>query len=184
MLTIFWRQQSWERSGSTAWLGEVAELSKAIPSPDSSINRWLDKLQTQVEKQGRIIVWQQLYLQAIDWKEREESGNNWSARWRRSFGGCRNGGTPGKLSSHTGGWGTRSDTNRRRAILITFDSKEMKDRALTTSSKLKQATGDFIEITCRIVCRLISNDNITIQNAPANFHANSNASVKSYLRRV
>lgn len=128
------------------WLGEVAELSKAIPSPDSSINRRLDKLQTQVEKQGKIIVWQQLYLQTIDWKEREESGNNWSARWRRSFGGSRNGGTPGKLSSHTGGWGTRSDTNRRRAILIKFDSKEMKEGTLTTSSKLKQATGDFIYI--------------------------------------
>ena len=40
------------------------------------------------------------------------------------------------------------------------------------------------EITCRTVCRLIANGNITLQNALLNLHANPNASVKPYLRRL
>lgn len=42
--------------------------------------------------------------------------------------------------------GTRGDTNRRRAILVTLDSMEAKDRILTKASKLKQATGEFNKI--------------------------------------
>ncbi len=42
--------------------------------------------------------------------------------------------------------GTRGDNHRRRAILVTLDSKEARDKVLNKASKLKQASGELKKI--------------------------------------
>ena len=138
-------------------VGEVAELKKSITAPDSSINKKIDELKTQVEKQGEIIAKQQRHLETLDRKEREKNliitgapdddealegstteqdkiNKIWSEVDARET-----------VQSHRR-LGTRSATNRRRAILVTLDSKEARDRILTKASQLKEATGELNKI--------------------------------------
>lgn len=135
-------------------VSEVAELRKAITAPDSSINKKIDQLQTQVEKQGEVIAKQQRYLEAIDRKERER---NLIITGVPDEDEALEGATSeqekiDKIWSEVGvreavqlhrRLGSRGENHRRRAILVTLDSKEAKDRVLTKASKLKEATGDL-----------------------------------------
>lgn len=138
-------------------VNEMAELRRSVTAPDSNINKRFVELQTQVDKQAEIIAKQQRYLETIDRKERERNlvitgvpdedealegatteRNKLNKIWTEV-------GSTDAVQSHRR-LGTRGDNNKRRAILVTVDSKEAKDRILTKASQLKQATREMNKI--------------------------------------
>ena len=52
---------------------EIASLKTAVTSPESVINKKLENLQAQVDKQAEIISKQQRFLETLDRKERESN---------------------------------------------------------------------------------------------------------------
>ncbi|XP_063872866.1 uncharacterized protein LOC135107103 [Scylla paramamosain] len=127
---------------------EVSELKKVLTSPNSIINKKIQDLQDQVNKQQEIIAKQQRYLEALDRKEREcnlvllgvpdgsESMDGamtdetkikkvWTAI------GSSNAVTSSRRLGREGG--------RRRPILITVASRNDRDFVLERAKRLKDA---------------------------------------------
>lgn len=129
---------------------EVAELRKAVVAPDSGINKRINELQTQVNKQAEIISKQQLYFEYLDRKERENNiiitgvpdenatldgatseGDKLNKIWSKVE-------VNEDILSHRRLGATGRD-NWCRPILLTVTNKETRDRILEKAKQLKQA---------------------------------------------
>ena len=137
---------------------ELAQLRQDVTSPNSAINRKIESMQKQIDQQAKVIKQQQLFLETIDRKERETKlvllgvpdeeeelsgvstddekirkvwsviGDDVTIRARRRLG--------------------RRDTNsnRKRPILVELESKDVRDRILSKTKKLKEAGAPFERI--------------------------------------
>ena len=133
---------------------DVKELTKAVTAPDSYINKRLDEMQAQVDKQAEILSKQQRYL------ERKERANDLIVTGVPDENDSLDGATTEedkleKIWSKVGvhvvmqfHWrlGRRDDRNSRRAILVTLAGKSTRDRILETTNQLKNAGGDYNRI--------------------------------------
>lgn len=140
-----------------ALVAEVAELRKAVVAPDGGINKRFVELQTQVNKQAEVISKQQQYLEAIDRREREKNivitgvpDENEALDEATSDEGKLHKiwskvGVNEAIQSHRR-LGTAVFDNRRRAILLTVDNKEIRDRILEKARQLKQAGREYEKI--------------------------------------
>ena len=136
---------------------EVTELRRAVTAPDSNINKRFDQLQAQVDKQAEIISKQQRYLETLDRKEREKNlVITGVPDEREAFIGATSDEDKLKkiwseievndnIQSHRR-LGTQGEDNKRRAILLTVDSREIRDNILAKASKLKQAAKEYEKI--------------------------------------
>ena len=144
----------------TALMAEVAELKQALMSPDSAINKKVEELQLQVNKQGDIIAKQQRYLEAIDRKEREcnlvllgvpddnealdgatTDRDKVDKLWEATRTSCR-------VTSmrRLGKAGDAGQDRRRRPILVTVASREDRDSVLAVAKHLKTANEPYRKI--------------------------------------
>ena len=140
-----------------ALVAEVAELRKAVVAPDSNINKRLNELQIQVNKQAEVISKQQQYLEAIDRKEREKNivitgvpDENEALDGAISDGDKLNKiwsivGVNEEIQSHRR-LGAMGIDNRRRPILLIVGNKEIRDRILEKARQLKQAGREYEKI--------------------------------------
>ena len=129
---------------------ELSDLKKSIISPDSTINRKLAGMQDQIDKQAEVIARQQSYLEALDRKEREtklvvlgvpDEGETLAGASRDEE----------KLKKV---WevldedvnirsyqrlGRPGDGGRKRPILVTVETRHIRDTILAKTRKLKDA---------------------------------------------
>lgn len=120
-------------------------MKQAITSPESAINKKVEELQSQVNKQADIIAKQQRYLEHIDRREREcylivlgvpdnnESLDSLDKIWSTVRATCR--------IQSVGRLGRRGDgeERRRRPILVTVSSREDREGVLDVAKRLKSA---------------------------------------------
>ncbi len=146
-----------------AVMQEMAELKRALTSPDSFVNKKFTELQSQLDRQSEILAKQQQFLEKIDRKEREnnlvilgvpdehealdgavtEEGK--LAKVWEKIGVTNVAGTSRRLGgrSDAGNRGGRGDAgNRRRPILLTIEDKEQRTRILENAKRLK-TSGDL-----------------------------------------
>lgn len=131
-----------------ALVTEVAGLKTAVTSPESVINKKLENLQKQVDKQADIIAKQQRFLETLDRKEREsnlvilgvpdenetlDGGATDESKLRKIWEKVE---VNEEIRSHKR-LGNRVD-NRKRPILLSLASKEVRDKILEKASKLKE----------------------------------------------
>ncbi len=136
---------------------EFAELRKAVISPDSGINKKINELETQVNKQAEIISKQQQYFEYIDRKERENNiiitgvpDENMTIDGAASEEDKLNKiwssvGANEVVQSHRRLGATGRD-NRCRPILLTVNNKEAMDSILEKAKQLKQAGREYEKI--------------------------------------
>lgn len=129
---------------------EVAELRRAVTQSDRGINKKFEELQGQVIKQGEIISKQQRYLEILDRKDREknlvitgvpdenEALEGATSERDKLIKIWSEAGIQDEVGTHRR-LGAMGAQNRRRAILISVDSKEARDRILGKAPQLKQA---------------------------------------------
>lgn len=129
---------------------DLAQLRHDIASPDSIINRKLESMQSQIDRQAEVIKQQQLFLETIDRREREtklvvlgvpDEAENlegavtdedklkkiWEVM-REDF----------KVRSHRRLGRLEGDSNRKRPILVEIESRGMRDGLLSKTRGLKE----------------------------------------------
>ena len=130
---------------------EITELKKAVTSPDSIINKKMQDLEDQVNKQQEIIIKQQRYLESLDRKERECNLVLLGVpEGRESLDGATTDETKiekvwtaiGSSTTVTSSRRLGRESNRRRPILITVASRNDRDAVLEVAKRLKEA-GDI-----------------------------------------
>ena len=131
---------------------EIAQLKNAITSPESAFNKKIIALQDQVHKQSEIIAKQQRFLEVLDKKEREcnlillgvpDEGETLDTltedkdKVKKIFEAI---GTSGNISSirRLGQRNVAEGSRRRRPILITVESRIIRDGILEKAKALKQ----------------------------------------------
>ena len=132
----------------TALVAEVAELRRALTSPDSAINKQVQDLRAQVDRQQDIIASQQRFLEDMDRKAREcnlvllgipdgqeslDGATTDETKIRKVW---------EKIGSSTGVRTSRrlgKPGGRPRPILITVASREDRDTVLDRAKTLKEA---------------------------------------------
>lgn len=139
----------------TALTKEVAKLKEAFTSPDSNINKQMQDLQEQVTKQQEIITKQQRFLEDMDRKAREcnmvllgvpeeqetlQGASTDVAKIQKVWSTI--GSSAGVRSSRRLG----RPGGRRRPILVTVDSREVRDAVLERARGLKEAGESFKRI--------------------------------------
>lgn len=137
----------------TELVTEVATLKQALMSPDSAINKKVEDLQQQVNKQAEIIAKQQRYLEVLDRKEREcnlvvlgvpedrealdgaaTDREKVAKVWQAARATCR------VTSVRRLGKPAAADQgNRWRPLLVTVESREDRDATLGVAKHLKSA---------------------------------------------
>ena len=138
-------------------VSEVAELRKAVTASESGVNNKVDELQVQVNKQSEIILKQQHYLETLDRKEREKNlvVTGVSDEHESLEGATSDEEKLGKVWSEAGvteeikcyrRLGTLGEGKRCRAILLTLESREARDRVLAKVPQLKQRGGAYGKI--------------------------------------
>lgn len=137
----------------TELVAEVATLKQAVMSPDSAINKKVEELQQQVNKQADIISKQQQYLESLDRKEREcnlvvmgvpeehealdgatTDREKLTKVWEAARATCRV-----KSVRRLGRPAGTDQGERRRPILVTVESREDRDATLAVAKHLKSA---------------------------------------------
>lgn len=139
----------------TALIAEVADIKKALTSPDSAINRQVRELQDQVTKQQEVIARQQRFLEDIDRKAREcnlvllgipeeqeslEGATTDAAKIQKVW--TTTGSSVGVRTSRRLG----RAGGRRRPVLVTVASREDRDAVLERAKHLKEAGETFKRI--------------------------------------
>lgn len=139
----------------TALIAEVADIKKALTSPDSAINRQVRDLQDQVNKQQEVIARQQRFLEDIDRKAREcnlvllgipeeqeslEGATTDEDKIQKVW--TTIGSTVGVETSRRLG----RAGGRRRPILVAVASREDRDAVLERAKRLKEAGETFKRI--------------------------------------
>lgn len=137
----------------TELVAEVATLKQALMSPDSAINKKVDALQEQVNKQADIIAKQQRYLESLDRKEREcnlvvlgvpedrealdgatTDREKVAKVWEAARATCR------VTSVRRLGRAVAADQgSRRRPLMVSVESREDRDATLSVAKNLKSA---------------------------------------------
>lgn len=139
---------------------ELDKIKKLVVSPESVINKKIDALETKIDRQAEIILKQQLYLEALDRKERranlvilgvpdeQESlsgavndGDKLNKVWEKL-------GVNNVLGTHRRLGSTAQDgTNRRcRPILLTLEDASQRQHILDQAKNLKTAGEAFKKI--------------------------------------
>ena len=126
---------------------EIASLKLAVTSPESVINKKLENLQVQVNKQAEIISKQQRFLETLDRKERElnlvflgvpdenegldgrTTDETKVSKILEKIGVDENICSHRRLGNSLG--------NRKRPILVTVASKDVRDKILEKNSSTK-----------------------------------------------
>ena len=130
-------------------VNEVADLKKAVTASSTGVNIKIDHLQDQVNKQNEIISKQQRYLEYLDRKDREKNliVTGVPDENEALMGATNDGEKLGKIWSEAGiaediqGYrrlGTIGEGRRCRAILLTVNNREARDRVLAKAPQLKQ----------------------------------------------
>lgn len=138
----------------TQLTGEVAMLKSSLASQDTNMKTEVDELKKQVNKQGEVIAQQQRYLEYLDRKEREcnlvmlgvpenheslDGATTDSDKIKKVWstagieGNVLSSRRLGRISE-TGG--VQRDT-RRRPILVSVETREVRDKALEKAKTLK-----------------------------------------------
>lgn len=137
----------------TELVAEVVTLKQAVMSPDSAINKKVQELQQQVNKQADIIAKQQRYLESLDRKEREcnlvvmgipedqealdgatTDREKVTKVWEAAQATCLV-----KSVRRLGRPAGAGQSERRRPILVTVESREDRDAMLGLAKHLKTA---------------------------------------------
>lgn len=137
----------------TELVAEVATLKQAVTSPDSAINKKVEELQQQVDKQADIIAKQQRFLESLDRKEREcnlivmgipednealdgatTDREKLAKVWETARATCRV-----KSMRRLGRPAVAGQGERRRPVLVTVESREDRDATLAVAKHLKSA---------------------------------------------
>lgn len=128
---------------------EIASLKVAVTSPESVINKKLENLQAQVDKQAEIMSKQQRFLETLDRKEREsnlvflgvpdenESLDGRTTDERKVTKILEQIGVNENIRSHRRLGNSAGD--RKRPILVTVASKDVRDKILEKTKALKEA---------------------------------------------
>lgn len=130
-------------------VNEVTDLKKAVTASNTGVNKKVDHLQDQVNKQNEIISKQQRYLEYLDRKDREKNLiiTGVPDENEALMGATNDEEKLGKIWSEAGiaediqGYrrlGIIGEGRRCRAILLTLNSREARDRVLTKAPQLKQ----------------------------------------------
>lgn len=139
-----------------ALVTEIASLKTAVMSPDSVINKKLENLQAQVDKQAEIISKQQRFLEALDRKEREsnlvllgvpdenESLDGRTTEETKVSKILEKIGVDENIHSHRRLGNPVGD--RKRPILVTVASKEVRDKILEKARALMEAGEGYSRI--------------------------------------
>lgn len=133
---------------------ELADLKNKITSPESIFNRKLLHLQEQIDKQAEVIARQQSFLESIDRREREtrlvvlgvpDEGESLAGettdegKLRKIWGELNE---PLSIESSRR-LGRREPGGRRRPILVTLASKQVRDGILGKTRKLKETGAPY-----------------------------------------
>lgn len=132
---------------------DVAELKRMLVSPDGPIGKRFAEMQTQIDKQAQTILQQQRFLEELDRREREtkivvlgvpEEGellqdaeadeDKLQKVWSTIE-------EPFRITSHRR-LGRRQGT-RKRPILVTVETKDIRDGVIAKARKLKDAGEQF-----------------------------------------
>lgn len=135
---------------------EISQLRQDMTSPDSSINKKIASMQSQIDQQANVIKQQQQFLEEIDKREREtklvvlgvpdeeeelEGASTDEDKIRKIWGvigkemrirGLR------RLGRH--------QTDRKRPILVQLESKDAREKVLKEAKRLKEAGTTFERI--------------------------------------
>lgn len=132
-----------------ALVAEFASLKTAVTSPESVINKKLENLQAQVDKQAEIISKQQRFLETLDRKEREsnlvllgvpdeneslDGSTTDETKVSKILGKI---GVDENIRSHRRLGNSVGD--RKRPILVTVASKDVRDKILEKTRVLKES---------------------------------------------
>ena len=135
---------------------ELADIKNKILSPDSTFNRKITQMQEQIDQQADVISKQQHFLEAMDRKEREtklvvlgvpdegeslagETSDDGKIRkiWQTL-------GEPVNVESHRRLG--REPGGRKRPILVTLPSKQVREELIKKAHRLKDAGESFAQV--------------------------------------
>lgn len=141
----------------TTELAELKQSIKSITSPNSVINRKIKDLEDQVNKQSEVIMQQQHFLEAVDRRERETKQVVLGVPEEEEV----LGGAVSEEEKIRKVWNVMEEEfkicshhrlnrkvqhGRKRPILVTVESKQVRDSVLSKTRKLKDATAPFDRI--------------------------------------
>ncbi len=136
---------------------DLTDVKNKLSSPDSAINKKLEMMQQQIDKQADIIVKQQKFLESIDRKEREnrlvvlgvpEDGESLAgatddeAKLKKILSEMSEELPP--CTHHR--LGQEATDRKKRPILVTLASRTEKERILSKTKRLKDAGEPFSRI--------------------------------------
>ena len=143
---------------------ELTQFRQDMMAPDSTINRKMAAMQAQIDQQADVIKQQQLFMEAIDRKEREtklvvlgvpeedesmEEATNDEEKLKKIWSVM---GEDLRIRSHRrlgrrGGNGQNTgNSNRKRPILVEVDRKEIRDTVIGKTKRLKEAGSTYERI--------------------------------------
>ena len=141
--------QLWNKLNTIS--ADIAQIKQDMSSPDSAINKKISSMQTQIDQQAEVIKQQQAFLEAIDRRERETKlvvlgvpdgdeqldGATSEEEKIRKIWDVMDENVVIKEHRRLG----RNDPNstRKRPILIQLESKDLRDRILRKTRRLKEA---------------------------------------------
>ena len=141
--------QLWNKLNTIS--ADIAQIKQDMSSPDSAINKKISSMQTQIDQQAEVIKQQQAFLEAIDRRERETKlvvlgvpdgdeqldGATSEEEKIRKIWDVMDENVVIKEHRRLG----RNDPNstRKRPILIHLESKDLRDRILRKTRRLKEA---------------------------------------------
>ena len=144
----------------TSLMAEVAELKQALMSPDSPLNKKVEDLQLQVNKQADVIAKQQRYMEYLDRKEREcnlvllgipddHEALDGATTDREKVDKVWQATRATSRVTSVRRLGKTDDTRQegwRRPILVTVTSRDDRDAVLAVAKHLKTATEPYRKV--------------------------------------
>lgn len=133
---------------------EVAELKQMLVSPDSPIGKKFAEMKAQIDKQAQTILQQQRFLEELDQRDREtrlvvlevpegeslQDATTDEAKLQRIWE------TLELLRAKSHRRLGRLQDARKRTVMLTVESKDIRDSVISKASKLKDAGGQFSRI--------------------------------------
>ena len=139
---------------------ELTGLKDYLTSPDSVINKRLTRMQTEIDKQAEIIAKQQLFLEQLDKREREnhlivlgvpeeaeglDGETSDEGKLKKIW--MQMGLTYDAVSNkRLGRLEERQGNNRKRPILVVLASKHVRDDVLVNTNRLKNSSSCYSRI--------------------------------------
>ena len=134
---------------------DIADLKQMMTSPDSPVGRKFAEMQQTIDKQAQAIMQQQRFLEELDRRSREtkmvilgvpedeplQGATRDEEKLQKIWGKMEE---PLRITSHRR-LGRQNDA-RKRPILVTVDSKDVRDAVVSKGNKLKDAGDAFRRI--------------------------------------